>query len=81
MSILNFVFLAVPVLFLVASVLIASKAVTHGKSRKRTLMMQLECLGLNYKATPSKVKEDTRKGVSENDGLINILRGTMEDVS
>ena len=41
MSILNFVFLAVPVLFLVASVLIASKAVTHGKSRKRTLLMQL----------------------------------------
>lgn len=48
---------------------------------QRTLMMQLECLGLNYKATPSKVKEDTRKGVSENDGLINILKGTIEDVS
>ena len=45
MSILNFVFLAVPVLFLVASVLIASKAVTHGKSRKRTLLMQLASFG------------------------------------
>ena len=41
MSILNFVFLAVPVLLLVASVIIASKAVTRGKSRKRTLLMQL----------------------------------------
>ena len=30
---------------------------------QRTLMLQFEAIGLNYKTTPSKVKEDTRKGV------------------
>lgn len=41
MSIFNFIMMAVPVLFLVASVAIVVKAVEHGKSRKRSLLMQL----------------------------------------
>ena len=51
---------------------------------QRTLLMQFEALGLNYKTTPSKVKEDTKKGVdAEKDGLSNLLtqaRDTMNDV-
>ena len=41
---------------------------------QRTLLMQLESLGLNYNATPSKVKEDTRKGVDESDPLVQFYR-------
>jgi V/A-type H+-transporting ATPase subunit K len=41
MTIFDFLFMALPVVFLIASVLIAVKAVSHGKSRKRTLLMQL----------------------------------------
>ena len=41
---------------------------------QRTLMLQFEALGLNYKTTPSKVKEDTKKGVdAQKDGLINRI--------
>lgn len=29
---------------------------------QRTLLLQFEALGLNYKTTPSKVKEDAKKG-------------------
>lgn len=42
---------------------------------QRTLMMQFEALGLNYKTTPSKVKEDTKKGVDEEDPMANYYRG------
>ena len=42
---------------------------------QRTLMMQFEALGLNYKVTPSKVKEDTKKGVDEEDPMANYYRG------
>ena len=51
---------------------------------QRTLLMQFEALGLNYKTTPSKVKEDTKKGVdTEKDGLSNLLtqaRDTMNEI-
>jgi len=51
---------------------------------QRTLMLQFEAIGLNYKVTPSKVKEDTKKGVdAEKDGLTNLLtqaRDTMNEV-
>lgn len=51
---------------------------------QRTLMLQFEALGLNYKTTPSKVKEDTKKGVdTEKDGLSNLLaqaRDTMTEI-
>jgi len=41
MTILNLFFLALPVVFLISSVLLAVKAVSRGKDRKRTLLMQL----------------------------------------
>ena len=41
MSIFDFLFMALPVVFLIASVLIAVKAVSRGKSRKKTVLMQL----------------------------------------
>ena len=51
---------------------------------QRTLMLQFEAIGLNYKTTPSKVKEDTKKGVdTEKDGLSNLLtqaRETMNEI-
>lgn len=51
---------------------------------QRTLMLQFEAIGLNYKTTPSKVKEDTKKGVdAEKDGLSNLLtqaRDNMNDI-
>lgn len=51
---------------------------------QRTLMLQFEAIGLNYKVTPSKVKEDTRKGVdAEKDGLmsrISEVQGVMNDI-
>ena len=40
---------------------------------QRTLMLQFEAIGLNYKTTPSKVKEDTRKGVDEKDPLTRMM--------
>ena len=42
---------------------------------QRTLMLQFEAIGLNYKTTPSKVKEDTKKGVDEEDPMANYYRG------
>ena len=41
MSIFDFLFMALPVVFLIVSVLIAVKAVSRGKSRKKTVLMQL----------------------------------------
>jgi hypothetical protein len=41
---------------------------------QRTLLMQFEALGLNYKTTPSKVKEDTKKGVDEDDPMANYYK-------
>lgn len=51
---------------------------------QRTLMLQFEAIGLNYKTTPSKVKEDTKKGVNaEKDGLmsrISEVQDTMNEI-
>ena len=41
---------------------------------QRTLMSQFEALGLNYKTTPSKVKEYTRKGVDDEDPMANYYK-------
>ena len=61
-----------------------SPLLPHYDKLQRTLLMQFEALGLNYSTTPSKVKEDTKKGVdTEKDGLSNLLtqaRETMNDV-
>ena len=45
MTILNLILMALPVVFLIGSVAVAVKAVEHGKSRKRTLLMQLSSFG------------------------------------
>lgn len=61
-----------------------SPLLPHYDKMQRTLLMQLEALGLNYSTTPSKVKEDTKKGVdAEKDGLISRIsdvQGTMNEI-
>ena len=61
-----------------------SPLLTYYDKMQRTLMLQFEAIGLNYKTTPSKVKEDTKKGVdTEKDGLSNLLtqaRDTMNEI-
>ena len=47
----------------------------HYDKMQRTLMLQFEALGLNYKTTPSKVTEDTRKGVDENNPMAQYYQG------
>jgi hypothetical protein len=47
----------------------------------RTLTADLTAIGLNYNATPSKIKEDTKRGVSENDTLTNTLAATREEMN
>ena len=51
-----------------------SPLLPHYDKAQRTLLMQLEALGLNYSTTPSKVKEDTRKGVDESDPLVQFYK-------
>ena len=62
----------------------AHPLLSHYDKLQRTLLMQFEALGLNYSTTPSKVKEDTKKGVdAEKDGLSNLLtqaRDTMNEI-
>ena len=56
----------------------------HYEKLQRTLLMQFEALGLNWNATPSKIKEDTKKGVdAKKDGLmsrISEVQGTMNEI-
>ena len=51
-----------------------SPLLPHYDKMQRTLLMQLEALGLNYSTTPSKVKEDTKKGVDETDPMANFYK-------
>lgn len=46
---------------------------TYFDKMQRTLLEQLEALGLNYRTTPSKVKEDTKKGGEDHDKLVTML--------
>ena len=48
MSLFDCLLMALPVVFLVGSVLIAIKAVSHGKSRKRATLMQLASFGFVF---------------------------------
>jgi hypothetical protein len=44
--------------------------------------MQFEALGLNYSTTPSKVKEDTKKGVDvEKAGLTTLINSAQNEMS
>jgi len=59
-----------------------SPLLPHYDKTQRTLLMQFEALGLNYSTTPSKVKEDTKKGVdTEKDGLANMLRDARQGMT
>ena len=51
-----------------------SPLLPHYDKMQRTLLMQLEALGLNYSTTPSKVKEDTKKGVDEKDPMARMMQ-------
>jgi hypothetical protein len=42
---------------------------------QRTLMLQFEALGLNYKTTPSKVTDNTKKGGDDDDPLVQYYKG------
>ena len=61
-----------------------SPLLPHYDKMQRTLLMQLEALGLNYSTTPSKVKEDTKKGIdTEREGLsgvINQAKQRLDDI-
>ena len=61
-----------------------SPLLPHYDKMQRTLLMQLEALGLNYSTTPSKVKEDTKKGIdTEREGLsgvINQAKQKLDDI-
>ena len=52
-----------------------SPLLPHYDKAQRTLLMQLEALGLNYSTTPSKVTEDTRKGVDESNPMAQYYQG------
>lgn len=43
------------------------------KELQRTITQHYEALGLNFRATPSKIKEDTKKGGETHDKLSNLL--------
>lgn len=59
-----------------------SPLLPHYDKIQRTLLMQLEALGLNYSTTPSKVKEDTKRGVdAEKDGLANMLSDARQGMT
>ena len=45
---------------------------------QRTLMLQFEAIGLNYKTAPSKVKEDTRRGIDEADPMAQYYTSTRK---
>jgi hypothetical protein len=48
------------------------------KELQRTMVLHYEALGLNYKSTPSKIVTETKKGASESDPLMNILKEAKE---
>ena len=55
-----------------------SPLLPHYDKTQRTLLMQFEALGLNYSTTPSKVKEDTKKGVDETDPMAEYYKGKTQ---
>ena len=55
-----------------------SPLLPHYDKMQRTLMLQFEAFGLNYKTTPSKVKEDTRRGIDEADPMAQYYTSTRK---
>jgi hypothetical protein len=55
-----------------------SPLLPHYDKLQRTLLMQYEAIGLNYTVTPSKVKEDTRRGIDEADPMAQYYTSTRK---
>ena len=55
-----------------------SPLLPHYDKTQRTLLMQFEALGLNYSTTPSKVKEDTKKGVDDEDPMVQFYKNMKQ---
>lgn len=51
----------------------AHPLLAHYDKLQRTLTIQFEALGLNYRTTPSKVTENTKQGGEEHDKLTSLL--------
>lgn len=45
------------------------------KELQRTMILHYEALGLNYKSTPSKMNESTKKGVDDTDPMVQFYQG------
>ena len=46
---------------------------------QRTLIQQYEALGLNFRTTPSKVIEPTKKGVDESDPMMTFYNNAVKN--
>lgn len=51
----------------------------HYDKLQRTLIQQYEALGLNFRTTPSKVTENTNKGVDENDPMVTFYTNATKN--
>ena len=55
-----------------------SPLLPHYNKIQRTITQQLTALGLTFDTTPSKVKEDTKKGVDEKDPIFRLLQDAKD---
>lgn len=55
-----------------------SPLLPHYDKTQRTITQQLTALGLTFDTTPSKVKEDTKKGVDEKDPIFRLLQDAKD---
>lgn len=55
-----------------------SPLLPHYDKIQRTITQQLTALGLTFDTTPSKVKEDTKKGVDEKDPIFRLLQDAKD---
>jgi hypothetical protein len=51
----------------------AHPLLSHYKELQRTLILQYEAIGLSFKTSPSKIKEQVKAGGSEHDKLQSLL--------
>ena len=54
--------------------------VAHLKDLVRSLHDYYQSLGLSFKATPSKIKENTKKGVDEDDPMVEFYKTTFSKI-
>lgn len=55
-----------------------SPLLPHYDKTQRTITQQLTALGLTFDTTPSKVKEDTKRGVDEKDPIFRLLQDAKD---